>query len=82
MKLNELEVEKSYVVKLRGKIITVRITSIDKVDGNHPSPYSGFRKRNTTNRIIGINLITNRELTFRSATKFLRVANESIKQPM
>jgi hypothetical protein len=76
MKANEIIVGGKYVVKVSGKLTTVRVDEIREVDAWHGGTVRLGRGGNTKTVYDVTNLTTGRRTTFRSATKFRCVASD------
>jgi AAA domain/UvrD-like helicase C-terminal domain len=70
VKQSEIKVGGHYVAKVSGKITTVRVDNIRKVEGFTASPLSGMRSRSDTTVYEVTNIRTGRRLSFHSAAKF------------
>lgn len=75
MKKSEIKVNGLYKAKVANKVVTVKVLEIIDRDAiRNPTTNRIYRKGGTSYRVL--NAITNRETTFRSASRFRSTATE------
>jgi long-subunit fatty acid transport protein len=75
MKAKEIKVGGKYLARVSGRFTTVRV---DAIETERPIGYGYGRTIRYGTRYRVTNLLTNRQLTFRSAAKFRRAVSDTI----
>jgi len=69
MKLNEVVEGKIYAAKISGRLVPVKIVRIAKKSIPSYDQFAGRITYRETTRMAGVNMITKREVTIKSAVK-------------
>ena len=79
MKAEEITIGGEYIAKVSGSLTIVRVDGISAVPKFSHSNYTGKNVYRDATVYACTNLKTGRHLSFRSAAKFRRVANDAVR---